>query len=141
VGCLTFSANWSLRSKGDKKVDIRHCQTLIAIYLLRYFHLFQMDPDNISAELTSTCNAVENLLTEAKKKSEDLSNFVENLLGPSFGPAIGIYAKLFKSLKVKSRDELEEKVKSNFRHASGQFCISNIYSNLFTQFKTHLKTC
>jgi hypothetical protein len=87
-----------------------------------------MDPDNISAELTSTCNAVQNLLTDAEQKSEDLSNFVENQLGPSFGPAIGIYTKLFKSVKVKSRDELEEKVKSNFRHASGKFCISNMHS-------------
>eukprot|EP00090_Calanus_glacialis_P026696 TRINITY_DN41970_c0_g1_i1.p1 TRINITY_DN41970_c0_g1~~TRINITY_DN41970_c0_g1_i1.p1 ORF type:complete len:167 (+),score=53.25 TRINITY_DN41970_c0_g1_i1:31-501(+) len=85
-----------------------------------------MDPDNISAELTSTCNAVENLLTDAKQKSEDLSNFVENQLGPSFGPAIGIYVKLFKSLKVKSRDELEEKVKSNFRHASVQDSFENL---------------
>ena len=87
-----------------------------------------MDPDNISAELTSTCNAVENLMTEAKQKARDLPNFVENQLGPSCGPSIGIYAKLFKSLKVKSRDELEENVKSNFRHASGKFYISNIHS-------------
>ena len=62
-----------------------------------------MDPDNISAELTSTCNAVENLLTDAKQKSEDLSNFVENQLGPSFGPAIGIYAKLFKVLSLNAK--------------------------------------
>ena len=81
-----------------------------------------MDPDIISSELTSTCNAVENLLTEAKKKSKDLSNFVENQLGPSFGPAIGIYAKLFKAMEVKDRHELEEKIKSNFRHVSGEFC-------------------
>ena len=86
-----------------------------------------MDPDNISAELTSTCNAVENLLTEAEQKSENLSNFVENQLGPSFGPAIGIYTKLFKSVKVKSREELEEKVKSNFRHNSGKFFTSDVY--------------
>ena len=75
-----------------------------------------MDPDNISAELTSTCNAVENLMTEAKQKARDLPNFVENQLGPSCGPSISIYA------------ELEENVTSNFRHASGKFYISNIHS-------------
>ena len=74
----------------------------------------------ISSELMSTCYAVEHLLTEAKKKSAYLSNFVENQLGPSFGPAIGIYAKLFKALEVKDRHELEEKSKLNFRHVSGE---------------------
>ena len=74
-----------------------------------------MDPASISSELPSACAKIEKLLTDAKEKAEDLSGFVESKLGPSFGPAIGIYANLFQALKVKDRDELEEKVKSNFR--------------------------
>ena len=78
-----------------------------------------MDPDRISSELLTTCEKIEKLLTVAKEKSKDLSDFVENKLGPSFGPAIGVYASLFQALDVKNRDELEEKVKNNFRHRSG----------------------
>eukprot|EP00092_Neocalanus_flemingeri_P015857 GFUD01017162.1.p1 GENE.GFUD01017162.1~~GFUD01017162.1.p1 ORF type:complete len:157 (-),score=50.08 GFUD01017162.1:739-1209(-) len=79
-----------------------------------------MDPDRISSELLVTCANIEKILSDAKEKAKDLSDFVENKLGPSFGPAIGIYASLFKALNVNNREELEEKVKSNFRHVSVQ---------------------
>lgn len=78
-----------------------------------------MNPDIISHELISTYNAVEKLLAEAKEKSKNLSTFVESQLGPSFGPAIGIYAGLFKALAVRDRKEFEEKIKSQYSHSKG----------------------
>jgi len=87
-----------------------------------------MDPDTISHEVFSTCTEIEKLLTEAKEKSKDLSSFVETQLGPSFGPAIGIYANLFKALAVKDRTEFERKLKLNIRHASVEEAFDNLLS-------------
>jgi len=87
-----------------------------------------MDPDTISHEVISTCTAIEKLLTEAKEKSKDLSSFVETQLGPSFGPAIGIYANLFKALAVKDRTEFERKMKLNIRHSSVEESFDNLLS-------------
>ena len=81
-----------------------------------------MDPDRLSHEVVSTYNAIEKLLNEAKEKSKELSTFVETKLGPSFGPAIGIYANLFKALGVKDRAEFERKIMLSIRHSSGELC-------------------
>jgi len=87
-----------------------------------------MDPDNIGHEVFSTCTAIEKLLTEAKEKSKDLSTFIETKLGPSFGPAIGIYANLFKALGVKDRAEFERKIMLSIRHSSVEESYDNLLS-------------
>jgi len=87
-----------------------------------------MDPDHLSHEVVSTYNAIEKLLNEAKEKSKDLSQFVETKLGPSFGPAIGIYAKLFKAMAVTDRKEFEKKIMLNIRHSS----VEDSYENLLS---------
>ena len=59
-----------------------------------------MTPTEVSQALVEANQGISNLLDEAKKKSEKLSEFVESGLGPSLGPAIGVIAKLLKDLHI-----------------------------------------
>ena len=74
----------------------------------------------ISSTLASACESINNLLEDAKEKAKNLSVFLETELGPSLGPAIGVYANLFKGLGVTSRQDLETKIRSQFKHAFGK---------------------
>lgn len=85
-----------------------------------------MEVEEISKILDDTCDSIGKLLQAAKEKSKDVQNFVEIQLGQSFGPAIGIYTKIFKALEVKSREELEDVVKKSFRYLSVQESFENL---------------
>ena len=59
-----------------------------------------MTATEVCEALVEANQSITNLLDEAKKKSENLSEFVNSGLGPSLGPAIGIIAKLLKDLHI-----------------------------------------
>ena len=59
-----------------------------------------MTPIDVSRALVEANQSISNLLLVARKKSENISDFVESSLGPSLGPAIGVIAKLLKDLDI-----------------------------------------
>jgi len=79
-----------------------------------------MESEEVSSKLVAAIEAVENLLITAQNQSENVYDFVENKLGGSLGPAIGIYARLFKSLDCRNRDDLENILKKNYKHSQIQ---------------------
>ena len=84
-----------------------------------------MEVETIGSVLLKISEDLDSLTSNAKVLvDKDVNNFVNGKLGSNFGPAIKLYAELFKSIGVKSRTELEDEIKKNFKHHQG-WCLYN----------------
>jgi len=76
-----------------------------------------MDVEAIGSLLLKISSDLDNLTRNAHVLvNKDVNSFVNGKLGSHFGPAIKLYSELFKTIGVRSRTELENEIKKNFRN-------------------------
>lgn len=75
--------------------------------------------ENASKALDDISDKMINQIKSAEREFEaDMAGFVEKKLGSFLGPGIGMYTQLFVALGVESRKQLDEEVKSLYKHSS-----------------------